>query len=92
MLVTAVAEMLVPEEADMPVLMAVGAGVHVAVHRLAHVTVLVRHFAAVLVVVHHLAGMDQRYALAGQPVRVHVIDVLRRHVLGHHDDDPMVSA
>jgi len=84
------AEVLVPRVPEVLVLVAVRAAVLVAVHGFAHVPVLVRHLAAVLVVVHHFAGVDERYALAGQLVRVHVIHVMR-HFFGHHDDDPVVS-
>lgn len=84
------AVVIVAQVAEVLVLVAVRARVLVDVRRFARVPMLVRHLAAVLVVVHHFAGMDQRYALAGQLVRVHVVHVLR-HLLGHHDDDPMVS-
>jgi len=90
-LVVVTAEMLVPEVAAVLVPMTVDARVLVVVLRLARVFVPVRHLAAVLVVVHHLARMDQRYAFAGQLVRVHVVHVLR-YFLGHHNDDPVVSA
>jgi len=85
------AKVLVPHVPEVYVLVAVRADVLVAVRRFSRVPMLVRHFAAVLVVVHDFAGVDQRYALAGQLVRVHVIHVLR-HFLRHHDDDPVVSA
>lgn len=90
-LVVTAAKVVVPEVSEVLVLMPVDAGVLVVVRQLARVTVLVRHFAAVLVIVHYLAGMDQRYALAGQLVRVHVVHVLR-HFLGHDNDYPVVSA
>jgi len=83
-------EVLVPHVPEVLVLVAVRAAVLVAVRGFARVPVLVGHLAAVLVVVHHFAGVDKRYALAGQLVRVHVINVLR-HFFGHHYDDPMVS-
>jgi len=84
------AEVLVSRVAEVLVLVTVRAGVLVTVRGFAHVPVFVRHLAAVLVVVHHFARVDQRYSLAGQLVRVHVVHVLR-HFFGHHDDDPVVS-
>lgn len=84
------AEVLVPRVPEVLVLVAVRANVLVAVRRFARVPVLVGHLAAVLVVVHHFARVDERYAFAGQLVRVHVIHMLR-HFFGHHDDDPVVS-
>lgn len=84
------AEVVVSQVPEVLVLVTVRAHVLVAVRRFSRVPVLVRHLAAVLVVVHHFARVDQRYALAGQLVRVHVVHVLR-HLFGHHDDDPVVS-
>lgn len=84
------AEVLVSQVTEVLVLVTVRAGVLVTVSGFAHVPVIVSHLAAVLVVVHHFARVDQRYSLAGQLVRVHVVHVLR-HFLGHHDDDPVVS-
>lgn len=83
------AEVLVSQVTEVLVLVTVRADVLVTVSGFAHVPVIVSHLAAVLVVVHHFSRVDQRYSLAGQLVRVHVVHVLR-HFLGHHDDDPVV--
>lgn len=85
------AEMLVHRLPGVLVLVPVHARVLVTVRRLARVPVLVLHFAVVLVVVYHFAHVDQRYALAGQLVRVDVVHVVR-HLFGYHDDDPVVPA
>lgn len=84
-------EVPVPHVPEVLVLVAVRTVVLVVVRRFSHVPVFVRHLAAVLVVVHHFAGVDQRYALAGQLVRVHVVHVMR-HFFRHDYDDPVVSA